>query len=122
MTAPPSLHFPMATDLPGARPQPPQPERPPVEPYYADIEVVAYRTPEDEQRVADLHPTITSSAGAIDGETLMDGKYATAVTIPGWKAIGAAGSSSSFAAVPHTGRDHRLCTRSSVQRRWIAEG
>ena len=28
MTAPPSLHFPMATDLPGARPQPPQPRAP----------------------------------------------------------------------------------------------
>jgi hypothetical protein len=82
MTAPPPLHFPMATDLPGARPQPPQPPSPSVEPYYADVAVVAYRTPEDEQRVADLHPAITSSAGAIDGETLMDGKYATAVTIP----------------------------------------
>jgi hypothetical protein len=82
MAAPPPLHFPAATDLPGAKPQPPQPPRPPVDPYYADVAVVAYRTPQDEQRVADLHPTITSSAGAIDGEKLMDGKYSTAVTVP----------------------------------------
>ncbi|MGA9719303.1 MAG: glycosyl hydrolase, partial [Acidobacteriaceae bacterium] len=81
MAAPPPLHFPAATDLPGAKPQPPQPPRPPVDPYYADVAVVAYRTPEDEQRVADLHPTITSSGGAIDGEKLMDGKYSTAVAV-----------------------------------------
>lgn len=82
MVAPPPLHFPAATDLPGARPQPPQPPRSPVDPYYADVAVVAYRTPNDEQRVADLHPTITSSGGAIDGEKLVDGKYSTAVAVP----------------------------------------
>ncbi len=82
MTAPPPLHFPAATDLAGAKSQPPQPPRPPVDPYYADVAVVAYRTPEDEQRVADLHPTVTSSAGEIDGDKLTDGKYSTAVSVP----------------------------------------
>jgi hypothetical protein len=82
MVAPPALHFPAATDLPDAKPQPPQPPRPPVEPYYADFAVVAYRVPEDDKPIADLHPAITSSAGAIDGEKLIDGKYSAAVTIP----------------------------------------
>ena len=115
MTAPPPLHFPAATDLPGAKPQPAQPPRPPVDPYYADVAVVAYRTPEDEQRVADLHPTITSSAGAIDGEKLMDGKYSTVVTVAvpeGDKSR--LGAVRLPAAIPRTGRDHRLRSCSGV--------
>ena len=40
--------------------------------YYADDVVVAYRTPKDEMKVADLKPIVTSSAGEFNASPLFD--------------------------------------------------
>jgi hypothetical protein len=82
MARPPAMHFPTATDLPGAKPQPPLPPSPSVDPYYADFAVVAYRLPEGDASMTDAHPRITASSGNIDGAKLMDGSYAEAVHVP----------------------------------------
>ena len=49
--------------------------------FYGDSAVVAYPTPGDEGVRAEKHPTVTSSAGEIDGKALMDGDLNTAVSI-----------------------------------------
>jgi hypothetical protein len=60
---------------PGAKPQPPAPPVLPLPTFYADTAVVAYRMPEGDVRMADLHPRITSSQGSIDGDLLMDSDW-----------------------------------------------
>jgi len=59
-----------------AAPPPPDPT------LYGDSVVLAYRTPEDEVRMADLSPKVTSSAGAIDASALTDENLATSISLP----------------------------------------
>lgn len=61
---------------PGAKPSPP------LASFYSDIRVVACRLPENELRMADLHPKVTTSAANLDPLRLMDGDFSTAVSIP----------------------------------------
>jgi (4-O-methyl)-D-glucuronate---lignin esterase len=59
--------------------------RPPVEPVenlYRDVAVIAYRRPEADQSPAELHPTVQSSAGAIDSSLLWDGDLAQPMHLP----------------------------------------
>ena len=58
---------------PGAKPSPS---------FYSDIGVIACRLPENEVRMADLHPKVTTSAANLDPARLVDGDYSTAVSIP----------------------------------------
>jgi (4-O-methyl)-D-glucuronate---lignin esterase len=61
----------------GAEPNPPVPHR------YQDIGVVAYRIPEAEKSMDDMHVTVTSSGGnAFDPRVLWDGDLQSAVTVP----------------------------------------
>ncbi len=50
--------------------------------FYADVKVLAYRLPEDEMRMADLHPKVTTSAPQVNPAQLTDGDFATVVSIP----------------------------------------
>ncbi len=79
---PPDFALPTPTDLPGAKPEPKLPPPPPDPTYYADIAVIAYRVPDGEVRMADLHPTVTSSASTLDTAALMDGDVSKNVTLP----------------------------------------
>ncbi|HYW48019.1 MAG TPA: glycosyl hydrolase [Bryobacteraceae bacterium] len=54
---------------------------PPDPTYYGDSAVVAYRTPPEESRMADLHPKVTTNAGPIDATPLLDDDLNTALTI-----------------------------------------
>jgi (4-O-methyl)-D-glucuronate---lignin esterase len=81
MTMPPELNFPTATDLPGAKPTPPPPPPKPDPTFYADIKVIAYRMPEGEVRMADLHPKITASAPDVDLAPLTDGDVSKPVSL-----------------------------------------
>jgi hypothetical protein len=63
----------------------PEPFSPPTKadsPFYADIKVLAYRLPEGEVRMADLHPEVTTSAPSVDPAALTDGNFATTASIP----------------------------------------
>lgn len=51
-------------------------------PFYADSKVVAYRTPVGERRAADAKPVVTSSAGSVNGDALLDDDLNTQVTLP----------------------------------------
>ena len=50
--------------------------------HYADSAVVAYRLPEGEVLMADLHPQVTSSGGNTDLATLVDGDLNKTVALP----------------------------------------
>jgi len=50
--------------------------------YYADSAVVAYRLPESDISIVELHPKITTSAGTIDPAGLTDGDYVHGVEFP----------------------------------------
>lgn len=80
--APPDLEFPTDNTLPDAKPEPKLPPAPPDPTYYADAAVIAYRVPEGEIRMADLHPKITSSAANLDSAGLLDGNLAKNIAIP----------------------------------------
>jgi hypothetical protein len=80
--APADFEFPEANDLPGAKPQPKTPPPPPDPTYYGDTKVVAYRLPDGEVRMADLHPKVTSSASTLDAAVLMDGDVSKNVPLP----------------------------------------
>lgn len=86
---PPSFEVPEMNDLPGAKhakvivPTPNAPPPPTQDPtFYADTYVVAYRLPEREARMADLHPVITSSSGTIDGAGLINGDLTKMISVP----------------------------------------
>lgn len=81
MGMPPELNFPTPTDLPGAKPTPPSPPPKPDLTFYADTKVIAYRLPEGEIRMADLHPTVTTSAPDIALSQLTDGDVGKAVSL-----------------------------------------
>jgi len=70
------------TSLPGAKPMAKTPPPPPDPTYYADTKVIAYRLPDDEVRVADMHPKVTSSAGDIEAAALMDGDLSKTIALP----------------------------------------
>jgi hypothetical protein len=50
--------------------------------HYADVATVAFRAPRHEIPFASLEPTITTSAGPIDGASLYNGDLAESVTLP----------------------------------------
>jgi (4-O-methyl)-D-glucuronate---lignin esterase len=50
--------------------------------FYKDIAILAYRLPDEEQSMAELHPLVTTSAGPMDADILWDGDYTRAVTLP----------------------------------------
>ena len=54
----------------------------PPAPFYADAAVVAFRTPENDRPIADLHPKVTSSGGSFSLEALTDGDVAHATLLP----------------------------------------
>ena len=78
---PKGLDVPEMTDLPGAKPAQKAPPASPDPTYYADIAVMAYRVPDDELRMVDLHPKATSSAGGIDAAALMDGDFGKTIAL-----------------------------------------
>lgn len=78
---PPDLNFP-EQQMPGAKPQPKEPPAPPDHTYYADSAVIAFRVPDAEQRMSDLHPTVTSSSQSFNTAALMDGNIANNVELP----------------------------------------
>ncbi|MGD1156922.1 MAG: glycosyl hydrolase [Terriglobia bacterium] len=82
MGMPPEINFPTPTDLPGAKPTPPSPPPKPDPTFYADTKVIAYRVPEGEVRMADLHPKVTTSAPDVDPVQLTDGDVAKAISLP----------------------------------------
>jgi len=82
MAIPPDFEFPTPTDLPGAKPMPPSPPPSPDPTYYADTVVFAYRIPDDEVRIADAQPRVTSSGGEIDAAALVDGSFSRTVALP----------------------------------------
>ena len=50
--------------------------------YYADTAVIAYRAPESDVQVADLHPKVSSSAGTVDPTVLGDGQFVKTTALP----------------------------------------
>ncbi len=82
MPIPPDFEFPTPNDLPGAKPMPPAPPPSPDPTYYADTVVVAYRLPDDEVRIADAGPRVTTSGGDIDAGALVDGSFSRTVALP----------------------------------------
>jgi len=82
VAVPPDFEFPAPADLPGAKPMP-KPSPPPPDPtHYEDTVVLAYRVPDDEVRVAELHPTITTSGGSLDPAVLVDGDFERTTALP----------------------------------------
>ena len=79
---PPDFAFPEPTDLPGAKPPVKAEPQPPDPTFYADTAVVAYRLPDDEVRMADLKPTVTTSGGTIDAAALVDEDLGKTVALP----------------------------------------
>ena len=81
---PPPFDFPQAPPPRGAKPEPKLPPAPPDPAFYADSAVLAYRLPEGDVRMADRHPKVTASGGAIDAATLLDGDLnkQAAVSLP----------------------------------------
>lgn len=75
---PPREHHPDLT-LPGAHPQPPEPERAPTPDFYQDAAVVAFPAPAEE--AVSKKPEVTCSCGAIDGAVLADGSYAQIIPV-----------------------------------------
>jgi hypothetical protein len=60
----------------------PHPWRGAVPTYYADVATIAYRAPESEGPPAKLQPTVTTSAGPVEGERLFDGDLARTIPLP----------------------------------------
>ena len=77
MGMPMELSNPVPQDLPGEQPQFPLPPAAPVPTFYADSKVVAYRLPDSEVPMADVHPRVTTSEPGLDPAPLTDGDFAT---------------------------------------------
>ncbi len=78
----PGFDIPEPTGIPGAKPAHKAPP-PPADPtFYADTKVIAYRVPEGEVRMVDLHPKVTSSAATLDSAALMDGDLSKSISLP----------------------------------------
>jgi hypothetical protein len=80
MPLPPGFSLPPA-NVPGAIPTPELPPEPADPTFYADSAVIAYRLPQGEMGVAERRPAVTSSAGSIDGDRLLDGDLNGRVTL-----------------------------------------
>ena len=95
----------------GGRGTPPDPT------YYGDSAVVAYRTPAEETRE---QPTVTSSAGPVDGAALLDDDLNSAVTIPAPEGGGPAWVQFEF---PHafTARAITIAARGGIPTGRVAE-
>ena len=76
--------------LPGARPQPPLPQREPTPELYTDVAVVAFPASEEELATAAQKPVVTCSCGQIDQSVLQDGSFAKIVEVPRSKEAGTA--------------------------------
>jgi hypothetical protein len=81
----------------------------PLPKYYADSAVIAYRLPESEIPLAELHPKMTRSGGRFDFAALMDGDLAKTVSLPRAPAKGKAWIQFEFAQ-PQTIRAVTLAT------------
>jgi len=81
MGMPPQFRSPRATDLPGAKPQPPSPPPKPDPTFYGDIKVLAYRLPENETSMADAHPRVTTNASGADTALLIDSDFGQPVSL-----------------------------------------
>ena len=79
---PTSFELPLQTSLPGAKPAPPKPPEKSDPTYYADTKVIAVRMRDDDVRMRDRHPRVTSSASDMNLAALTDGDLRTTVTIP----------------------------------------
>jgi hypothetical protein len=58
---------------------------PPIEPVpdlYRDVAVLAYRLPDDDRSMAELHPIVTSSSGVVGEDILWDGEFTRAINLP----------------------------------------
>lgn len=55
---------------------------PPDPTFYGDNAVVAYRIPDDETKVVDLHAKVTTNAGDLNARALFDDDLTTSLTIP----------------------------------------
>ncbi|HWB86528.1 MAG TPA: glycosyl hydrolase [Bryobacteraceae bacterium] len=97
----------------GGRRFPGAPEPPPDPTYYGDSAVIAYRTPTDEHPMADLHPKVTASSGAVDAGALLDGSLNTATAIHAPQGGGPAWLQYEFAA-PFTARALSLGSRGGI--------
>lgn len=73
LAEPPSNEGPVRDSGAGAGPN--------AEHFYRDSVVIAYRTPEDDEPMASLHPKVTTSGGEVNAAPLMDDSLQTAVTI-----------------------------------------
>jgi len=82
MPLPPDFEFPSNDDLPGAKSQPKGSPAAPDPTYYADSVVLAYKVPEGEVRMWDLHPKVTASATGMDLAALTDGDVSKNVALP----------------------------------------
>jgi hypothetical protein len=82
MPIPPAFDFPMPTDLPGAKPPVKEPPQPPDPTHYADVAVLAYRVPDDEVRMPDAQPKLTTSGGELPLAGLTDGDYSKTFALP----------------------------------------
>jgi hypothetical protein len=77
----PSLDFPTEQGLPGAKPMPAEPPRPPDPTHYADTKVLAVRLPDGGSSLADARPRITTAVGDVDAAALTDGDLAGTITL-----------------------------------------
>ena len=84
MENPSGFGFPTDTTLPGARPMAEELAPGPDPTFYADIRVFAFRAAEDEMRMADAQPRITTASGDVDAALLTDGDFGrtTLLTLP----------------------------------------
>lgn len=78
---PKPFRLPADITLPEARLVPEAPPSPD-QTYYADTKVIAFRVPDGEVRMMDLHPKLTTSAGDIDLSPLTDGDLSKTIEIP----------------------------------------
>lgn len=91
---PPGFDFPTDNALPGAKPIDASANAnanagagtapaAPVDPkFYADTKVIAFRVPPGDARMADAHPTVTSSAAALDLTPVTDGDLSKPIELP----------------------------------------
>ena len=56
--------------------------REPIPDLYHDVAVIAYRVPDTDVSMADLHPAITSSAGRLQATLLWDEQFSRAIHLP----------------------------------------
>ena len=61
---------------------------PPPEDFYSDSAVVAYRVPDNDISLPDLHPKITTSGGTIDEAVLTNGDYVKTAELPSAAEVG----------------------------------